>query len=101
MNRTLIAVMGGAFGFALAEIGCWYFSVRDEPVILLLIHLPMVLGFSSISYGVFARSKEQDKESSLEAISLLINDLREIENEDANPTLPFDLIVRGSTAPYQ
>ena len=35
------------------------------------------------------------------AISLLINDLREIENEDSNPTLPFELIVRGSTAPYQ
>jgi len=73
MNRTLIAVMGGAFGFALAEIGCWYFSVRDEPVILLLIHLPMVLGFSIISYGVFARSKEQDEESSLEADSQLMN----------------------------
>ena len=38
---------------------------------------------------------------SQKAISLLINDLREIENEDANPTLPFDLIVRGSTAPHQ
>ena len=38
---------------------------------------------------------------SQKAISLLINDLREIENVDANPTLPFDLVVRGSTAPYQ
>ena len=73
MHGALIAITGGAFGFTLAEIGCWYFSVRDEPVILLLIHLPMVLGFSIISYGVFARSKEQDKESSLEADSQLMN----------------------------
>lgn len=73
MNRTLIAVVGGACGFALAEIGCWYFSVRAEPVTLLLLHLPMALGFSRISYGVFARSEEQNKESSLEADSQLMN----------------------------
>lgn len=73
MRGALIAITGGAFGFTLAEIGCWYFSVRDEAVILLLIHLPMVSGFSIISYGVFARLKEPDKESSLKADSQLMN----------------------------
>jgi len=73
MRGAFIAITGGIFGFTLAEIGCWYFSVRDEPIILLLIHLPMVLGFSIISYGVFVGSKDQGQESSLEADSQLMN----------------------------
>ena len=38
---------------------------------------------------------------SQKAISLLINELRQIENDDSVATLPFDLITRRSTATYQ